>query len=383
MNLYEHQAKELFARFGIPVPGGRVVNSAEGARQAAEALGGRVVVKAQVLTGGRGRAGGVRLAASPEEAAQAAEVVLGLEIKGFPIRQVLIEEAAEDFRELYLGLTLDRSARRLVMMASSEGGVEIEEVARRTPEKVLRVRLDPFLGLHDFQARTLAYGLGLAGEEVREFLSIARALTRLARECDATLVEINPLAKTEAGLLALDAKVVLDDNALFRQKALAVLRDVEAEPPAEREARALGLSYVELGGDIGCLVNGAGLAMATMDALALYGGEPANFLDIGGGARAEAVGAALRLLLGDPRVRVVLVNIFGGITRCDEVAKGLLEALEELKPAVPVVVRLAGTKAKEGLQMLGRAKVHSAGSLADAAQLAVNLVKSEGGSTDD
>jgi succinyl-CoA synthetase beta subunit len=325
------------------------------ARCIAEELGEPVVVKAQVLVGGRGKAGGVRPAQTPAEAEQAAAAVLALEIKGLPVRRVLVEEAADVDWEIYLGLAIDRAARRPVLMASAAGGMDIEEVARTRPDAIHRIPIDPFLGLRPYQTLALAKGVGLATEQRIPFERIARALYETFCACDATLAEINPLAVTGAGdLLALDAKIVLDDNALFRHPDLAAWRDADEETPVERQARETGLSYVQLDGEIGCVVNGAGLAMATMDVIRHFGGAPANFLDIGGGAHAERVTAALRLVLSDTRVRAVLLNIFGGITRCDEVARGLVAALEELEPAVPFVVRLVGTNEAEGREILAR-----------------------------
>ena len=303
-----------------------------------------------------------------------ASQILGMDLKGLTVKKVLVDEAADVAQELYLGVVVDRAMARPVMMASSEGGVEIEEVARRAPEKIFKAFIDPFLGLRDYQARELAYGIGLERDLVRSFVGVAKGLYRAFVECDASLAEINPLAVTGDGrLVALDAKMILDDNALFRHPDLAEMRAEEEETPAEREARRYGISYVQLDGDIGCLVNGAGLAMATMDLTKLYGGTPANFLDIGGGAKAERVAAALRIILSDPKVKVVLINIFGGITRCDEVARGILAALEEVPTEVPMVVRLVGTNEEEGRRILSEAEVITAATLEEAAQKAVEL----------
>lgn len=376
MHLHEYQSKGIFARHGIPVPEGEVAQSPEEARQIAQRLGGKVAVKAQVLVGGRGRAGGIRLAAGPAEAEAVAKDILGMTIGGFAVRRALIERAAAIAQELYFGLTLDRAARHVVAMASGEGGVEIEEIAHNAPEKIVKIELDPFLGLLDYQGRSLAFGIGLDGDLVRDFAAIAQRLYRAFTESDASLAEINPLVLTQTGkLIALDAKMVLDDNALFRQRHLARLRDLEAEDQYERVARENGLSYVRLEGEIGCMVNGAGLAMTTMDVIELHGGEPANFLDIGGGAQAERVAAGLDIVLSDWRVKVVLVNIFGGITRCDEVATGILKALGEVKMGVPIVVRLVGTNAQEGRALLAGDDIYIAESLAEAAKLAVKLAK--------
>jgi len=372
MKLHEYQSKRLFARCGVPIPQGGVAGSPEEARQIASRLGGRVVVKAQVLVGGRGKAGGIRLANDADEAERLAGQILGMKIEGLLVKKVLIDQAADIQREIYLGVVLDRAARRPVMMASSEGGVEIEEVARTTPEKIARTTIDPFLGLQDYQARNLAMAMGLGRENIRGFSRIARGLYDAYVSCDASLAEINPLVVTGDGqLLAVDGKMVLDDNALYRHPDLAEMRDLSEEAPAEREARKYGISYVKLDGEIGCMVNGAGLAMATMDIIRLAGSLPANFLDIGGGAKADKVAAALRIILSDPNVKAVLFNIFGGITRCDEVAKGILEALKEVPTGVPMVARLVGTNEKEGRVLLAEAKMQTASTLFEAADLAV------------
>ena len=372
MKLHEYQSKRLFARCGVPIPQGGVAGSPEEARQIASRLGGKVVVKAQVLVGGRGKAGGIQLANDADEAGRLAGQILGMKIKGLLVKKVLIDQAADIQREIYLGVVLDRAARRPVMMASSEGGVEIEEVARTTPEKIARTTIDPFLGLQDYQARNLAMAMGLGRENIRGFSRIARGLYDAYVSCDASLAEINPLVVTGDGqLLAVDGKMVLDDNALYRHPDLAEMRDLSEEAPAEREARKYGINYVKLDGEIGCMVNGAGLAMATMDIIRLAGSLPANFLDIGGGAKADKVAAALRIILSDPNVKAVLFNIFGGITRCDEVAKGILEALKEVPTGVPMVARLVGTNEKEGRVLLAEAKMQTASTLFEAADLAV------------
>ncbi len=372
MKLHEYQSKQIFAKYGIPIPRGKVAITGEEARQIAKELGDRVVIKSQVLVGGRGKAGGIRLAKNPDEAEELATQVLAMEIKGLPVRKVLVDEAADIESEIYLGITNDRAARKPVIMASAAGGVDIEEVARQTPEKIVKVHIDPLLGLRDYQARDLAAGIDLPRDLWKEFVAIGRGLWQAYKECDATLAEINPLVITrEKRLLALDGKMVLDDNALFRHLDLAEMRDLDVEAPGEIEARKYGLSFIKLDGQIGCMVNGAGLAMATMDIIKLYGGEPANFLDIGGGASSEKVAAALRILLRDPNVKAVLFNIFGGITRCDEVARGIVTALEEVKPQVPMVIRLVGTNAEEGRQILANAKMITATTLSEAAQKAV------------
>lgn len=376
MKLHEYQSKLIFAKYGIPIPKGRVAATAGEAKQVAEELGGRVVVKSQVLVGGRGKAGGIRLAKSPDEAEDLATEILGMEIKGLPVRKVLIDEAANIDKEIYLGITNDRAARKPVLMASAAGGVEIEEVARVTPEKIVRVHIDPLLGLRDYQARDIAAGIDLPREHWRTFGQISKGLWEAYQGCDANLAEINPLVITEENhLLAVDGKMVLDDNALFRHPDLAEMRDLDVEAPSEIEARKYGLSFIKLDGDIGCMVNGAGLAMTTMDIIKLFGGSPANFLDIGGGAGAEKVAAAMRIILSDPNVKAILFNVFGGITRGDEVARGIVSALDEVKTQIPMVVRLVGTNAEEGRQILADANMITAETLADAAKKAVAVAK--------
>ncbi len=376
MNLHEYQSKRIFGQHGIPVPQGEVAHAPEEAYQAARNIGGKVVVKAQVLTGGRGKAGGVKVANTPADAETLASQILGMNIKGLTVKQVLVDPAADIKHEIYLGVVLDRASERLVMIASAAGGMDIEEVARTAPEKIQRVVVDPALGLADFQARAMAFGIGLDRHLVRDFTHIARALYHVAVTHDATLVEINPLAVVGDGkLMALDGKIVLDDNALYRHSDLAALRDQSAEDQSELEARKHGLSYVKLDGKIGCMVNGAGLAMATMDVIHYFGGSPANFLDIGGGAQADKVAAALRIILSDPNVNAVLFNIFGGITRCDEVAKGIVSALGQINTKVPMVVRLVGTNEAEGRAILADAHMETAETLSEAAQKAVALSK--------
>ncbi|MEA3340513.1 MAG: ADP-forming succinate--CoA ligase subunit beta [Chloroflexota bacterium] len=380
MKLHEYQSKRLFAAHGVPIPDGDVAATPDEARRIAEKLGGRVVVKSQVLVGGRGKAGGIKLAQTPAEAQELAGEILGMEIKGLPVRQVLLDEAADIQQEIYLGIVIDRAARRPVMMASSEGGVEIEEVARTNPGAIKKVVIDPFLGLRGYQTMELFKGIGLADEHRRAFDRIARGLYEAFVACDASLAEINPLVVTAGGdLLAVDGKMVLDDNGLFRHPDLAEKRDLDEETETEREAREAGLSYVQLDGEIGCMVNGAGLAMATMDITKHFGGAPANFLDIGGGAKSERVATALRLILADPNVKAVLFNIFGGITRCDEVARGILSAFEEVKPKVPLIARLVGTNEEEGRAVLAESgyELIAATTLADAAQKAVAAARGE------
>ena len=381
MKLHEYQSKRIFARYGVPIPRGDVASTPDDVYKIAARLGRRVVVKAQVLVGGRGKAGGIKLAQNAAEAEAKASQILGMDIKGLKVRKVLIDEAAMDIiREIYLGIVIDRAARCPVMMASAEGGMEIEEVARAMPERIFKVSIDPFLGLRGYQARELAFGIGLEKDLVSSFTDIATGLYNAFVGCDASLAEINPLLVTDQGggwpsLLAVDGKMIIDDNALFRHSDLADMWDVDEEAPAETEARYYGLSYVKLDGEIGCMVNGAGLAMATMDIIKLYGGMPANFLDIGGGAQADRVAAALRIILADPKVKAVLCNIFGGITRCDEVAKGVLEALEQVPTDVPMVARLVGTNEEEGRRILAGAKMVTANTLVEAAQKAVELAQ--------
>lgn len=376
MKLHEYQSKQLFAKYGIPIPRGRVAATAHEAKQIAEELGGRVVIKSQVLVGGRGKAGGIRLAKTPEEAESLATQILMMEIKGLPVRKVLVDEAANINKEIYLGITNDRSLRMPVMMASSAGGVDIEEVARVSPEKIIRESIHPLLGLRDYQARDIAVGIDLPREHWKVFGQIARGLWQAYQSADATLAEINPLVITaENKLLAVDGKMVLDDNALFRHSELNEMRDLDVEAESEIEARKYGLSFIKLDGNIGCMVNGAGLAMTSMDIIKLFGGEPANFLDIGGGANAEKVAAALRIILSDRNVKAVLFNVFGGITRGDEVARGILTALKEVKTKVPMVIRLVGTNAEEGRRILADANMITAETLAEAAQKAVNVAK--------
>jgi len=372
MKLHEYQSKQIFSKYGIPIPKGRVAATAEEAKQIAHELGGRVVIKSQVLVGGRGKAGGIKVANDPNEAGQIAAQILGMEIKGLPVRKVLVDEAAAIETEIYLGITNDRTARKPVMMASAAGGVDIEEVARTNPEKIIKVHIDPLLGLRDYQTRDIAASIDLPRENWREFNNIALALWRAYSENDATLAEINPLIiNKEKKLVALDGKMLIDDNAMFRHADLAELRDIDEEAPVEAEARKYGLTYIKLDGSIGCMVNGAGLAMTTMDVIKLFGGEPANFLDIGGGANAEKVATAMKIILTDKNVKAVLFNIFGGITRCDEVARGILVAIDEVKPRVPMVIRLVGTNAEEGRKLLENAKMITAETLVDAAQKAV------------
>ena len=384
MRLHEYQSKSLFAKHGIPIPRGRVAATPEEARRFASDLGGAVAVKAQVLVGGRGKAGGIRLASTAEAAEDVAADILSMQVRGLPVRRLLVEEAEDIAQEIYVGVVVDRSIRQAVMMASAEGGVEVEQVAHDHPEAIVKVAIDPLLGLTDAQVLTLARGSGLADELCHAFEGVARGLYEVFQAYDAQLAEINPLVITdEGGFLALDGKVVVDDNALFRHPDLGQMRaDAPAaaeETPGERVAREAGLSYVHLGGEIGCVVNGAGLAMATMDVIKLFGGVPANFLDVGGGAGAERVAVAVRLVLRTPGIKAVLVNIFGGITLCDEVARGIVTALGEAQTHVPVVIRLVGTNEELGHEILNASghRLIVAGTLAEAARTVVAVAGGE------
>lgn len=374
MNLHEYQAKWLFAQHGVPIPQGKVATTGDQARAIARELGGRVVVKSQVLTGGRGKAGGVKLANNPDEAESIANKILGMDIKGYTVRKVLIDEAANIQDEIYLAILVDRTRGLPMMMASSAGGMDIEQVAAETPEKIFRIHIDPMIGLRSYQSTFVASGMDLPPQLWGDFHKITTGLFNVFRAVDASLAEINPLVVTgDDSLLAVDGKLSIDDNALFRHPEIAEMRDIDEETESEREARQYGLSYIQLDGNIGCMVNGAGLAMATMDVIKLYGGEPANFLDIGGGATTESVTAALRIILSDAKVKAVLFNIFGGIVRGDEVAKGIIKALKQVGSDVPMVVRLLGTNAEEGLQILADANMETAITLTEAAQKAVAL----------
>jgi succinyl-CoA synthetase beta subunit len=372
MKLQEYRSKEILARHGVPLLAGEVATDPAQARAAAERIGGPVVVKAQVLVGGRGKAGGVKLAANPDEAEARAREIIGLDIKGVTVRTLLVAPAADIAHEYYLGLILDRAARAVTIIASAEGGVEIEETARTNPEAILRQPIDALIGLQDYQVRSTAFFLGIPAELRRDFGSVLRGLYASFMEADADLAEINPLVVTDDGrLLALDAKIVLDDSALFRHPDLEAMRDLNEEEPAETAAREAGISFIKLDGTIGCMVNGAGLAMTTMDLVKLAGGEPANFLDIGGGAKADRVAAAFRIILEDENVRAILINIFGGITRGDEVAHGIVEARASMQRDVPMVVRIVGTNAEEAAEILRAASLITADSLDDAAAKAV------------
>jgi succinyl-CoA synthetase beta subunit len=386
MNLHEYQSKDVFRSYGIPVPAGRVAASADEAADIAKALGGELwVVKAQVHAGGRGKAGGVKLLRDVESVRAAAASMLGRRLttkqtgpEGLPIDRVYVEAASEIAREIYLSLTLNRELGRVALIASAAGGMDIEEVAARTPRRILTANIHPVTGLMPWQCRELAFGLQLKEEQVREFQAIATALYRLYLEKDASLVEVNPLIETKGGtLVALDAKINIDSNAMFRHKELASLRDPNQEDPMERRASEHDLNYVSLDGDIACMVNGAGLAMATMDLIKLHGGRPANFLDVGGGATSERVTAAFELILSNRNVRAILVNIFGGIVRCDLIADGVVNAVKKVGVAVPVVVRLEGTNAEKARATLAKSglAITPAVDLTDAARKVVTSAK--------
>jgi succinyl-CoA synthetase beta subunit len=372
MKLQEYQSKILFTMYGIPVPNGRIAESISEVKQISEELGGRVVIKAQVLSGGRGKAGGVRIAKTIDEAEEYASQILGKEINGLPVRKVLVDEMVSIDKEIYLSIANDRTTQKPILMASSFGGMDIEEVSRNNPEKIVKRVIDPLLGLRDYQLRDVAINIDLDRIYWQDFSSIINKLWKVYVDCDATLVEVNPLVITsEKHLSALDAKIVLDDNALFRHPNLADFRDKDAEPATETQGRKIGVSFIKMEGNIGCLVNGAGLAMATMDIIKELGGEAANFLDIGGGANAKKVEDSLRLILSDEKVKAILINVFGGITRCDEVARGILSAFKEIQTKIPIVVRLVGTNDMEGLRLLQGTELIPAQSLLEAATIAV------------
>ena len=367
MNLHEYQSKELFRSYDIPVPNGKAVFSASEAVEAAKSLkGDKYIVKAQVHAGGRGKAGGVKIVDSVEQAGEVAGSMLGTNLvtfqtdaNGQPVNRILVEEICDIADELYLGAVLDRSRCRMVIMASTEGGVEIEKVAHETPEKILKAAINPMLGIMPYQCRELAFGLGLSGDQIKQFSRLLTNLGKLIKEKDLSLVEVNPLVVTGSGdLLCLDGKINIDGNALFRHPDLVEMRDKSQEDERENRAAEWDLSYVALDGEIGCMVNGAGLAMATMDIIKLSGGDPANFLDVGGGATKERVAEALKIILSDDKVKGILVNIFGGIVRCDLIAEGIIAAVAEVNISVPIVVRLEGTKAAEGTDLLNNSDLN-------------------------
>ena len=384
MKIHEYQAKAILARYGVPVPRGEVIANASEAGAVARRLGGAVVVvKAQIHAGGRGKGGGVKLARSADEAEQIAGKMLGMTLvthqtgpEGRVVGRVLIEEGLQMQRELYLSLVLDRQSGKPVMMASAAGGMDIEEVAAKTPEKIVRVYIDPGVGIVPFEARMLGFGIGLSGPQVNKFVKVATALYEAFVASDASLLEINPLVVTQAGdLLALDAKMNVDDNALYRHTDIRDLRDLAEEDPLEVEASKFNLNYIHLDGNIGCMVNGAGLAMATMDIIKLAGGEPANFLDVGGGASAEQIRNAFRILMSDKNVKAVLINIFGGILRCDVLAEGVIAAVKELGVRVPIVIRMEGTNVDVGKRLLRESGMNfaTADSMDEAANKVVEL----------
>ncbi|MGH7917909.1 MAG: ADP-forming succinate--CoA ligase subunit beta [Candidatus Binataceae bacterium] len=385
MNIHEYQAKQILGRFGAPVPKGQPANTPEEAARAFEALGQpKAVVKAQIHAGGRGKAGGVKLVSSAAEAKEFAAKLLGKPLvthqtgpAGRVVRRIYVEQASEIARELYLGMVVDRKAESVAVIASTEGGVEIEEVAAKTPERIITEPIDPLIGLGVFQSRKIAFSLGLRDKQVGQFAALLSALYRAFNETDASLVEINPLVVTRDGtVICLDAKMSFDDNGLFRHPDIREMRDPNEEDPAETEAGKYELSYVHLDGNIGCMVNGAGLAMATMDIVKYYGAEPANFLDVGGGANSQKVAAAFRILLSDKRVKAVLINIFGGIMRCDVLAQGVVEAAREVNLSIPLVVRMEGTNVDKGKQILKDSgiKVIAANDMAEAARRVVEAI---------
>ncbi len=388
MKVHEYQAKQILARFGVAVPRGEVTDSPAAAREIAKRLGGRAVVKAQIHAGGRGKGGGVKLAKDPEEAFELAKRILGMTLvtpqtgpQGRVVQKVLVEEALDIDRELYLSLTLDRSKAMPVVMASKAGGMEIEEVAAKDPSAIVREWVDADSGMFPFQARKVAFALGLSGDSFKKGTALIQALFEAYTKTDASLAEINPLLVTKPGdVLALDAKMTFDDNALFRHPDIKEMRDLSEEDPLEVEASRFGLNYIKLDGNVGCMVNGAGLAMATMDLVKLAGGEPANFLDVGGGANEEQVKNAFRIILSDKNVRAVLINIFGGIMRCDVIANGVVAAVREMGLSIPVVVRLEGTNVDQGKHILRDSglKITPADGLADAAKKAVEAARAAG-----
>ncbi len=374
MKIHEYQAKEVFADAGIPVPEGQVATTPAEAFEIAQKVNRPVMVKSQVHVGGRGKAGGIKYAENAENAKILAQKIVGMDIKGLEVKKVLVTVAEDIISESYVGIILDRATKKPVIMVSPAGGVDIEEVAAKTPEKIFKLHVDPVKGLRPFQARNLAYKLYRDIAQVRAAADIIMKLYDVFWSKDCSLVEINPLiTNTNGDVIALDAKINIDDNGLYRQKAIAAMRDIDAEEPAEVEAREADLSFVKLDGYIGCIVNGAGLAMATMDLVKKYGGEPANFLDIGGSSNPQKVVSAVKIILDDPNVRAILINIFGGITRCDDVANGIVAAFKQLNPSVPVVVRLTGTNEKEAYKILQSVNLPSADTLDNVVKKAIEL----------
>lgn len=376
MKIHEYQAREIMARAGVPFSRGRVATTPEEVEIIGKEFGVPVVVKAQVHVGGRGKAGGVKIAKSPEEAKQVASQMLGMNLKGLIVKKVLVSECIDIASEAYLGVIVDRKSKRPVMMVSGAGGVEIEEVAKQTPEKIHKLTIDPLFGLRSFEARNLSFKLYSDGAIAAKATKVLQQLYQVFLSCDASLVEINPFVTTPKGeAIALDAKINIDDNALSRRPDIEALRDLEEEVPAEVKARKKDLTFIRLEGNIGCVVNGAGLAMATMDLVKLYGGEPANFLDIGGSSNPEKVTTAMEIILEDQNVKAILFNIFGGITRCDDVANGLVESLSKREVRVPIVIRLAGTNEEKGRQILAKSRIVSAVSMSEAVKKVVALAQ--------
>ncbi len=376
MKLHEYQAKELFRRFGCPVEEGKIATTPEEAEAIAKELGTEVVVKAQVLVGGRGKAGGIKIAKTPEEARKHAEKILGMEIKGLKVKKVLVTRAVDIKHEAYLGAILDRRTKRVVMMASPEGGVDIEEVARSSPEKIFKIEIDPFLGLKPYGARYLMEKIYDDPEVVKQGIDIAIKIYNTFIGVDASLAEVNPLVLTPEGrLVCVDAKIVLDDNGLIRHPEFLDWRDPDEYTEDEVKAKDAGLSFVKLTGDIGCVVNGAGLAMATMDLIKHYGGEPANFLDVGGSSNPQKVVTALDIITRDPHVKVIFFNIFGGITRCDDIANGIVQAIEQFKPKVPIIARLVGTNQEQAHEILKKAGIPVFSTMDDVVKEAVKIAK--------
>jgi succinyl-CoA synthetase beta subunit len=377
MKIHEYQARKLFSKYGIPVPEGEVCRSVDEVKKKISDEDKLRVVKAQVHAGGRGKAGGVKMAKTKAEVIEKTEEILGMSIKGLTVEKVLIAEAVDIEKEFYVGLINDRNTKSVVLMASAEGGVEIEEVAKVSPEKIIKMPIDPTMGLMDWQARKIALQLFKEPSQVRQAAAILVKLYQLYVETDCSLAEINPLVlTTDKKVMALDGKMNFDDNALFRQHKILDMREVNEDEAKEIEATAKGLSYIKLDGNIGCMVNGAGLAMATMDMIKLYGGDPANFLDIGGSSNPQKVVDAMNILLSDKNVNAVMINIFGGITRCDDVARGLVTALNEIKTEIPIVIRLSGTNAKEGLEIIKDYGLPTVSTMSEAAKMAIELSRS-------
>ena len=376
MKIHEYQARQLFRQYAIPVTDGVLCHTVSEVEKAARDFNRMVVIKAQVLVGGRGKAGGVKLAKTVEGAVDAANKIFGMDIKGCTVEKILVADAVEIQKEYYVGLTIDRNTKSVLFMASSEGGVEIEEVAKDNPEAIYKIPIDPDLGMTDFLARKIAFKLFSDITMVKQAADIFKKLYKLFLDTDASLVEINPLVITDAGkMLAIDGKINFDDNALYRQPEIEALNEPTEDEKKELAAKDSGLTYIRLEGDIGCMVNGAGLAMASMDVIKHYGGNPANFLDIGGSSSPQKVIDAMNLLLSDKNVKVIMINIFGGITRCDDVARGLVSALDQMKVSIPIVIRLSGTNAEEGLKIISDYNLPTVSSLSEAAQEAIRLAK--------